>query len=89
MASGLTVTVIVKAAPVHVPVEEGVTIYSTVPAVALLGLLVFLIAPEPAVAPVILPVMVPMVQVKLLEQLPLEQYLDQFRYRYCSCCIGN
>jgi hypothetical protein len=36
---GLTVTVIVKAAPVHVPVVEvGVTIYSTVPAVALLGL---------------------------------------------------
>jgi hypothetical protein len=35
---GLTVTVIVKAAPVHVPVVEvGVTIYSTVPAVALLG----------------------------------------------------
>jgi hypothetical protein len=37
MASGL-VTVIVKAAPIHVPVVEvGVTIYSTVPAVALLG----------------------------------------------------
>jgi hypothetical protein len=34
---GLTVTVIVKAAPVHVPVVVGVTIYSTVPAVALLG----------------------------------------------------
>jgi hypothetical protein len=34
----LTVTVIVKQLPVHVPVvEEGVTIYSTVPAVALLG----------------------------------------------------
>jgi hypothetical protein len=36
MASGLTV--IVKSSPIHVPVVEvGVTIYSTVPAVALLG----------------------------------------------------
>ena len=37
--SGLTVTVIVKGEPAHVPaVELGVTIYSTIPAVALLGL---------------------------------------------------
>ncbi len=36
---GLTVTVIVVAAPAHVPVVDvGVTMYSTVPALALLGL---------------------------------------------------
>jgi ABC-type proline/glycine betaine transport system permease subunit len=42
MASDFIGYCLVKAAPVHVPVVEvGVTIYSTVPAVALLGLLVF------------------------------------------------
>ena len=39
VGAGFTVTVIVKAAPGHeFTVEVGVTIYSTVPAVVLLGL---------------------------------------------------
>jgi hypothetical protein len=65
---GFTVTVIVKADPVHDPtVEVGVTIYSTVPATELLGLVsTWLIAPpEPALAPVIPPEIVPIVHIKL------------------------
>jgi hypothetical protein len=56
-------------------VEVGVTIYSTVPAVLLLGLLsVWLIVlPEPALAPVILPVIVPTVQVKVLGALAVSK----------------
>jgi hypothetical protein len=66
---GFTVNVAVNGAPTHPPeVEVGVMIYSTVPAVALPGLVsVWLIAPpDPAVAPVIPPVMFPMVQANVL-----------------------
>jgi hypothetical protein len=67
---GLTVTVIVYGAPGHVvlAVDVGVTIYCTVPAVALLGLfnVCAIVAPLPAVAPVMPPVIVPTVQVKVL-----------------------
>ena len=65
---GFTVTVIVNAGPAHEPVVDvGVTIYSTLPAVELLGLVsVWLIVlPEPALAPVIPPLIDPMVHVKL------------------------
>jgi hypothetical protein len=66
---GLTVTVIVYGAPAQFPVDDvGVTIYCTVPAVLLLGLVsVWLIRlPAPELAPVIPPVIVPTVHVKLL-----------------------
>jgi hypothetical protein len=66
---GLTVTVIVNAAPTQFPVTDvGVTIYCTEPAVAFEGLVsVWLIRlPDPAVAPVIPPETVPIVQVKVL-----------------------
>jgi hypothetical protein len=67
---GLTVTVIVYGAPAQVvlAVDVGVTIYSTVPAVTLLGLLNIcpIVLPAPAVAPVIPPVIVPIVQVNVL-----------------------
>jgi uncharacterized protein Usg len=66
---GLTVTVIVYAGPGHDPVVEvGVTIYSTEPGIALLGLVStwLIVLPDPATAPVILPVIVPIVQAKLL-----------------------
>jgi hypothetical protein len=58
----LTVTVITKGAPIHVPPETvGVTIYCTVPAATLLGLVnTWLITvPVPELAPVIPPVIVP------------------------------
>lgn len=62
---GLTVTVIVYGVPVQAvaAVEVGVTMYSTVPAVLLLGLfnVCTMVAPEPAAAPVMPPVIVPMV----------------------------
>jgi hypothetical protein len=67
---GLTVTVIVygAAAGQLPPVEVGVTMYSTVPAVALLGLVnvCVIVAPLPALAPVMLPVIVPIVQLNVL-----------------------
>ena len=66
---GLTVTVIVKAAPTHDPVVEvGVTRYSTLPAVALLGLVNtwLIVAPDALLAPVMPPVIVPIVHAKLL-----------------------
>ena len=66
---GLTVTVIVKGAPGHPPaVDVGVTIYCTLPAVVLLGLVsVWLIVPPvPALAPVIPPVIVPIVHANVL-----------------------
>jgi hypothetical protein len=66
---GFTVTVIVKGAPGHPPaMEVGVTIYSTVPAVALLGLVRVWLITFPALftAPVIPPVMVPIVQMNVL-----------------------
>jgi hypothetical protein len=62
---GLTVTVIVNGAPEQDPiVDDGVTIYCTVPARELLGLVNVwaIVVPVPATAPVILPVMVPMLQ---------------------------
>jgi hypothetical protein len=66
---GLTVTVIVNGAPAQLPVEDvGVTIYWTVPAVELLGLVKvwLIVVPDPAVAPVILPVTVPIVHANVL-----------------------
>lgn len=67
---GFTVTVITYGAPGHagVAVEVGVTIYSTVPETLLLGFVSVcaIVAPDPALAPVIPPVMVPTVQVKVL-----------------------
>jgi hypothetical protein len=67
---GLTVTVIVYGAPGHagVAVDVGVTIYSTDPAVELLGLFNVwaILFPEPPLAPVILPVIVPTVHVNVL-----------------------
>jgi hypothetical protein len=61
---GFTVTVIVYGAPTQLPVVDvGVTMYCTVPAVALLGLVSvwLIVVPLPALAPVILPVTVPIV----------------------------
>ena len=62
---GFTVTVMVYGSPSQFPVVAvGVTIYSTVPGVELLGLVSVwsMVAPFPALAPVIPPDMVPMVQ---------------------------
>ncbi len=67
--AGFTVTTIVSGAPAQEPsVEVGITMYGTVPATVLLGLLKawLILVPEPARAPVILPVIVPNVQLKLL-----------------------
>jgi hypothetical protein len=75
---GFTVTVIVKAGPTHDPVVDvGVTRYSTVPAVELLGLvrIWLIVPPEAALAPVILPVIVPIVQAKLLGKLEVKMIL--------------
>lgn len=67
---GLTVTVIVYGAPeqLGMDVDVGVTIYCTVPAALLLGLVnvCAIVDPVPAVAPVMLPVMVPTVQLNVL-----------------------
>ena len=76
---GLTVTVIVKVAPTHEPVTAvGVTMYSTVPAARLLGLvktwLIVALGP-PALAPVMPPVMVPMVHVNVLGVLAVKLML--------------
>jgi hypothetical protein len=65
---GLTVTVIVYGAPTQLPVTDvGVIMYSTVPAVALLGLLNvwLMVEPDPADAPVMLPETVPTVHVNV------------------------
>ena len=62
---GFTVTVMVLDEPIQEPVlEVGVTIYSTLPALALLGLVNvwLMIPPEAAIAPLTLPTMVPIVQ---------------------------
>jgi hypothetical protein len=76
---GLTVTVMVYGAPGHVvlAVDVGVTIYCTVPAVALLGLLSVcaIVAPDPAVAPVMPPVTVPTIQVNVLAALAVKAIL--------------
>jgi hypothetical protein len=69
---GFTVTVMVKGVPGQEPdVEVGVTIYCTVPAVVLSGLIsVWLIVdPEPALAPVMPPAIVPIVHVNVLATL--------------------
>jgi hypothetical protein len=61
---GLTVTVIVNGAPTQLPVVEvGVTMYSTIPGVELLGFVStwLIVAPAPALAPVIPPVTAPIV----------------------------
>lgn len=66
---GFTVTVMVYDEPTHEPVVEvGVTMYSTVPALALLGLvnISLIIVPDVALAPVMPPVIVPMVHAKVL-----------------------
>jgi hypothetical protein len=73
---GLTVTVIVNGAPVHVPVVDvGVTMYSTDPAVELLGLVsVWLIVlPPPLLAPVIPPLIAPIVHVNELGALAVSE----------------
>jgi hypothetical protein len=73
---GFTVIVITYAVlPGQVPpVDVGVTRYSTVPAVALLGLVNvwLMVGPDPALAPVIPPVIVPMVQAKVLGALAVK-----------------
>jgi hypothetical protein len=66
---GFTVTVIVNGAPVHVPVVDvGVTIYSTDPAVELLGLVSvwLMMFPDPLLAPVMPPLIAPIVHVNEL-----------------------
>ena len=72
---GLTVTVMVYGVPGQAvdAVEVGVTIYCTVPAVALLGFdsVCAIVAPEPAVAPVMPPVIVPIVQLNVLAAVPV------------------
>src|SRR5205085_1787958 len=73
---GLTVTVIVYGVPGHagVAVEVGVTIYCTVPTVALLGLVrvCAMVDPLPELAPVIPPVIVPTVHVNVLAALAVK-----------------
>ena len=58
-------------------VDVGVTMYCTVPAALLLGLVSVcaMVAPDPPVAPVMLPVMVPTVQVKVLGVLAVSAIL--------------
>jgi hypothetical protein len=66
---GVTVTVMVKAAPTHEPVVAvGVTKYSTVPGALLTGFVKTWLIVEPlaALAPVMPPVIFPIVQAKLL-----------------------
>jgi hypothetical protein len=76
---GLTVTVIVNGeAGVQLPVvDDGVTMYSTVPAVALPGLVNtwLIVLPDPAVAPVIPPVTLPIVHAKLLAVVAVREML--------------
>jgi hypothetical protein len=68
--SGLTVTVIVYGVPEQavLAVDVGVTMYSTLPAAVLLGLfsVCAIELPEPPLAPVIPPEIVPIVQLKVL-----------------------
>jgi hypothetical protein len=66
---GFTVTTILYGAPAQFPVTDvGVTIYSTVPAFALLGLVStwLMFEPDPELAPLILPVIEPILHVKVL-----------------------
>jgi hypothetical protein len=76
---GLTVTVIVYGVPGHagVAVDVGVTMYCTVPAVALEGLVStsLIVFPDPADAPVMPPVIVPIVQAKVLAELAVSEIL--------------
>jgi hypothetical protein len=76
---GFTVTVIVYAGPgqAGVTVDVGVTIYCTVPAVALPGLVKVwaIVAPLPALAPVMPPVTVPIVHENVLGVLAVRPIL--------------
>ncbi len=76
---GLTVTVIVYGDPAQpgVAVEVGVTMYCTVPAVVLLGLVsaCAMVLPLPLDAPVIPPVTVPTVQLNVLEAVDVKAML--------------
>lgn len=66
---GFTVTVMIFAGPWHPPaIDVGTTMYSTVPAVELLGFcsVCAIVFPLPAEAPVIPPVMAPIFQEKVL-----------------------
>lgn len=67
---GFTVTTMEYAAPgqAGVAMDVGVTMYSTVPAVLLLGLFSawLIVDPLPALAPVMLPVIMPRVQLNVL-----------------------
>ena len=76
---GFTITVMVYGSPWQFPVVAvGVTIYSTVPEVALLGFVKVLlsVAPDPALAPEMDPVMVPMVQANVLGEEAVKSMLD-------------
>ena len=67
--AGFTLTIIILVGPVQDPVMDvGVTRYSTVPWDVVLGLVSIwlMVAPKPALAPVMLPEIVPIVHVKLL-----------------------
>jgi hypothetical protein len=74
---GFTVTVIVYEGPGHagLAVDVGITIYWTVPAVALEGLVSVcaIVEPLPPLAPVILPVIAPTVQVNVLAVLAVKE----------------
>lgn len=76
---GLTVTVMVNGVPGQVvdTVDVGVTIYSTVPAVVLLGFDkdCAIVLPDPAVAPVTPPVIVPIVQLYVLDTVDVSAML--------------
>jgi hypothetical protein len=73
--AGFTVTVIVNVAPTQEPVVAvGVTLYCTVPAAVLLGLVStwLMEEPEAALAPVMPPVIVPIVQLNVLGALAVK-----------------
>jgi hypothetical protein len=73
---GLTVTVIVYGDPGQLPVTDvGVTIYCTVPAVLLLGLVNawLMVLPDELLAPVMPPVIVPMVHANVLDAVAVSE----------------
>jgi hypothetical protein len=76
--AGETVTVIVYAELVQLPATAvAVTMYCTVPALVLLGLvnIWLMVLPDPGLAPVMLPVIAPMVQVVVLAALVVNEIL--------------
>jgi hypothetical protein len=76
---GLTVTVIVNGEPPQLPEPEvGVTIYSTLPAVAPLGFVNtwLMVLPDPALAPVMPPFTDPIVQLNELAALDVSAMLE-------------